>query len=117
MIGARRRQDRVAGLWIPLGRCSRVADAPSSCQPYRLCLHKINGDWLNKKVADPDSTLHSLIRPRRGDAEIIAHLSGRLEPVDDTTRGGPLAKRLAAVPTTGASGGSGGFSMGAAELG
>src|SRR5262249_19002514 len=58
-----------------LDRCTRTADCGSSGGPgsLTLALHKINGDWLNKKISGPAGTLHSLIQAKKSDAEIVAH--------------------------------------------
>jgi hypothetical protein len=84
-----------------LGRCSRLA----GCGPTTgggslpLTLHKINGDWLNKKVADPKGTLHTLIGAKKTDEEIVAHFYqtafSRPPTAKETAH---WQKRLAAVP-------------------
>jgi hypothetical protein len=57
-----------------LGRCSR----DGSCTPSNagtgslpLALHKINGPWLNAKIAHPHGRLHLLLQNRKSDAEIV----------------------------------------------
>jgi Protein of unknown function (DUF1549)/Protein of unknown function (DUF1553) len=84
-----------------LGRCSRSADCVSSGGPgsLTLALHKINGDWLNKKVADPNGTLHSLLGAKKSNAAIIAHFYQiALSRPPSAQEADHWQQRLAAVP-------------------
>jgi hypothetical protein len=59
-----------------LGRCARenVCSAEPSAGALRLTLHRINGPWLNDKIAHPQGRLHVLLRDKRSNEEIIATL-------------------------------------------
>src|SRR5207245_1490387 len=49
-----------------LGRCTRQGEAgPSVAASLPLALHKINGDWLNKKIAAPEGSLHKMLAAQK----------------------------------------------------
>ncbi|OAI54721.1 hypothetical protein AYO44_14335 [Planctomycetaceae bacterium SCGC AG-212-F19] len=60
-----------------LGRCGR-ANGCAAVQPSAgslpLTLHKINGSWLNDKIAHPEGRLHRLLRDGKTDEAVIAEL-------------------------------------------
>lgn len=60
-----------------LGRCDRnttcTADG-SAAGSLPLTLHKINGSWLNDKLADPRGRLQQLVREQQSDAAIVTQL-------------------------------------------
>jgi hypothetical protein len=84
-----------------LGRCTRTAD----CGPagdvgsLALTLHKINGDWLNKKITDPSGTMHKLIRENKTDSQIVAHFyQASLSRQPTPKEAAHWQQRLVAVP-------------------
>ncbi|HYV37544.1 MAG TPA: DUF1549 and DUF1553 domain-containing protein [Gemmataceae bacterium] len=84
-----------------LGRCMRTPDTGSAAGggTLTLALHKINGDWLNKKVADASGTLHLLIQGKKNDAEIVAYFyQAGLSRPPTAKEAAHWQQRLAAVP-------------------
>lgn len=59
-----------------LGRCGRDGScvSASGASSLPLALHRINGPWLNTKIADPKGRLHQQIAAGESEAEIVAAL-------------------------------------------
>jgi hypothetical protein len=56
-----------------LGRCNRDGDCSSTASGgLALTLHRIHGDWLNRKLADPRGRLQQL--KQRPSAEVVREL-------------------------------------------
>ncbi|MBL8795760.1 MAG: DUF1549 domain-containing protein [Planctomycetia bacterium] len=89
-----------------LGRCDRnqgCGAENSGAGSLPLTLHKINGSWLNDKLADPRGRLHQLLHEKQSDEVIVAqfyrlalsrqpsatelaHWKGKLSARDETER-------------------------------
>lgn len=60
-----------------LGRCDRINGCTAegtAAGSLPLTLHKINGSWLNDKIADPRGRLHQLVSQKHGDEAIVTQL-------------------------------------------
>jgi hypothetical protein len=56
-----------------LGRCSRDGDcAATATGGLALTLHRIQGDWLNRKLADPRGRLQQALAGNRASDDIVA---------------------------------------------
>jgi hypothetical protein len=60
-----------------LGRCVRdggCTTTVTASASLPLMLHTINGPWLNAKITHADGQLHTLLREKHADAEIVTTL-------------------------------------------